>query len=70
MMKDYDRTTSSLRPRSRAEIGAFFGDDWDIIEPGVVWISDWYVDGAPAASVAGGFDSSRSQGYGAVGRKR
>jgi len=41
----YARTSNAVKPRSRAEIAAFFGD-WPLVEPGLVYTSLWRPEGS------------------------
>lgn len=68
VIKNYDQTTSRLKARTRKQIAKFFGD-WDILDPGVVWIPEWTQPGLDEESLVGEVDLSRSQGVGAMARK-
>jgi hypothetical protein len=53
-----ERAGTPSTPRSRAQIEALFGDDWDLVPPGVTWTAAWrpdhgksrILDDAPARS--------------------
>ncbi len=55
----YKGATAPIVPRSRADILRFF-DGFELIEPGLTWISDWRPDDP---------NTPRSHGFAAVGRK-
>jgi hypothetical protein len=55
--------TGSAKPRDRGEFARFFGD-WELVEPGIVWLSDWRPD--PTASPE---DPRSSVGWVAAARK-
>jgi trans-aconitate methyltransferase len=61
------QTTTSVRPRSRAEIERFFTGA-ELLEPGLVWLHEWRPDGSavPAEILA---EPSISGGFAGVGRK-
>jgi S-adenosyl methyltransferase len=60
------KTQNALRPRSKAEISEFFGD-WELVEPGIVMLSQWRPDrDAEAQDVA----EQRDGLYAGVARKR
>jgi trans-aconitate methyltransferase len=61
VVRAYQRSTSPVVLRSRAEIERFL-DGFDLVEPGLAQIHQWRPDG-PRPDVQGGI-------YGAVGRKR
>ena len=52
----------SFTPRSQAEVAAFF-DGLDLVDPGVVPIQAWHLDGVPPGAIQAAYY------YGAVGRK-
>jgi hypothetical protein len=56
-------TTGSAKPRNREEFAAFFGD-WELVEPGIAWLSDWRPD--PTRSPD---DPRSSTGWAAAARK-
>ncbi len=58
----YDRATSPLTLRSRAEIGALFGG-FEMVDPGLVQLPLWRPDRRPPR------DLSKIMGYCGVGRK-
>lgn len=57
-----ERATQSAMVRSREEIAEFFGD-FELVEPGLVWLSRWRPDGVVTE------DPVRSGAYGGVARK-
>lgn len=60
-----ERASASLTLRSRAEVTRFF-DGLELVEPGVVPLSQWWRDGSPAAAAAG---PGSVLGYCGIGRK-
>jgi hypothetical protein len=56
-------TTSTVLPRTREEIAAFFGD-FELVEPGLVWLPVWRPD-EPART-----PPARSDGLAGAARKR
>lgn len=40
----YKAATDNVHPRTADEISAFFGD-WDLVDPGLVWLVEWRPDG-------------------------
>lgn len=58
-----DQATQSTRVRDPDEIAAFFGD-WELLEPGLVWINQWRPDPDDDTS-----DPVRSGAYGGMARK-
>jgi hypothetical protein len=60
VVRAYQRSTSPVTLRTRAEIASFFGD-FELVDPGLQQIHQWHPDG-PVAAVSGGI-------YGGVGRK-
>lgn len=59
----YDEATVPLVPRSKAEVTKFF-DGFDLIEPGVVFLSQWRPSREPSPQ------SGTRWAYAGVGRKR
>ncbi len=55
----YKNATAPIVPRSRADILRFF-DGFELIEPGLAWMSDWRPDDP---------NTPQSHGFAAVGRK-
>jgi hypothetical protein len=64
--KAMQKTQNALRPRSKAEIGEFFGD-WELAEPGIVMLSQWRPDRATEAKDVA---EQRDGLYAGVARKR
>jgi SAM-dependent methyltransferase len=65
MERAYDQRTmtGSAKSRDRAEFARFFAD-WEMVDPGIVWLSEWRPDrGAPSD------DPAVSGGWAAVARK-
>jgi O-methyltransferase involved in polyketide biosynthesis len=60
----YNRSGVPVRPRSRAEVAALFGD-LDLIEPGVVFVHQWHSDDADRTT-----DDKDVAMYGGVAIKR
>jgi hypothetical protein len=58
--KEYGKSGMTLRPRDRAEFGAFFAG-LDLVDPGVVAVTEWFKDTPPPTREACGI-------YGAVAR--
>jgi hypothetical protein len=56
-------TTGFAKPRTQDEFARFYAD-WEMVEPGLVWVSQWRPD--PAAPVE---DPTLSAGWAAVARK-
>jgi hypothetical protein len=48
--------TGSAKARNKAEFAGFF-DGWSLVDPGIVWLSEWHPDGgvAPDPTVSGGW---------------
>ena len=67
MGRAYDQRTmtGSARPRDRSEFERFF-TGWDVVEPGVVWLSQWHPDPDGGAVPS---DPMVSGGWAGVGRK-
>jgi SAM-dependent methyltransferase len=61
------RTTTSARPRDRAEIERFF-TGLEVLEPGVVWLHEWRPDADDPTEVPA--DLSQGGEWVGVGRKR
>jgi hypothetical protein len=63
--RTYDRQTmtGTAKPRDRTEFGRFFGD-WDMVDPGIVWLSEWRPDPDDAPA-----DPMSNVGWAAVARK-
>jgi S-adenosyl methyltransferase len=60
----YDEATSTVTPRSHAQVAAFF-DGWDPVEPGLVQVPAWRPEGrAPRPR-----DLARAWVYGGAGRR-
>jgi hypothetical protein len=55
--------TGSAKPRGREEFARFFGD-WEFVDPGIAWLSDWRPDPTRSAD-----DPRSSAGWAAVARK-
>jgi hypothetical protein len=55
--------TGTAKPRNRDEVARFFGD-WELVDPGIVWLSDWRPDPAPSPD-----DPRSSAGWVATARK-
>ncbi|WP_285485711.1 SAM-dependent methyltransferase [Amycolatopsis taiwanensis] len=69
---DYDgKTTTRAFTRTRKQIEAFFGG-WPLVEPGLVWTSEWVPSGLDLESVAGfggDLEPSRSRFLTGMARK-
>ena len=59
---DQRTMTGSAKPRNRAEFARFF-DGWELVDPGVAWLSEWHPTSADAT------DPTLSGGWAAVARK-
>ncbi|PRX43628.1 S-adenosyl methyltransferase [Prauserella shujinwangii] len=65
VIESYRKQANSVaQPRSREDIAAFF-DGLDLVEPGLVWISEWRPEGADPYRD----DPAGSRGLAGVGRK-
>jgi O-methyltransferase involved in polyketide biosynthesis len=62
----YERSTDNVVARTREEITEFFGD-WDLLDPGLVWLVEWRPD--ENEEPWWGDDPTRSPGFGGVARK-
>ena len=60
----YRKTSDPPTPRPRAEIASFF-TGWQVVEPGLVWLSEWRPDRPDEVAD----DPSKAQMLCAVGRK-
>jgi len=68
MERAYDQRTMTglAKPRSRDEFARFFGD-WELVEPGLVWVPEWRPDASvPAEQIA---DPKISGAWAAVAKK-
>ena len=65
MERAYDQRTmtGSAKARDRAEFAQFFAD-WELVDPGIVWLSEWRPDPADQSD-----DPTVSGGWAAVARK-
>lgn len=43
-VQQFKTATDNAFPRTPDEVSAFFGD-WDLVDPGLVWVVDWRPDG-------------------------
>jgi hypothetical protein len=59
---DQRTMTGSAKPRNRAEFARFF-EGWELVDPGVAWLSEWRPTGADAT------DPTLSGGWAAIARK-
>jgi hypothetical protein len=59
---DQRTMTGSAKARNRAEFAGFF-NGWDLVDPGVVWLSEWHPDSTDH------IDPTVSGGWAAVARK-
>jgi S-adenosyl methyltransferase len=62
---DQKTMTGSAKPRDRDEVARFL-TGWDLVEPGIVWLSDWRPDPGQPPEVE---DPMISGGWAAVARK-
>jgi O-methyltransferase involved in polyketide biosynthesis len=62
----YERSTDNVVARTREEITEFFGD-WELLDPGLVWLVEWRPD--EDEEPWWGDDPTRSPGFGGVARK-
>jgi S-adenosyl methyltransferase len=58
-------STGSAKPRNRAEFARFF-TGWDLVDPGVVWLSEWRPDPHEGEFAD---DPTKSVGWAGVGRR-
>src|SRR5262245_11336142 len=68
LTRAYDQRTmtGSAKSRSHQEFARFFGD-WELVEPGLVWVAEWRPDATvPAEQVA---DPTISGGWAGVAKK-
>jgi len=63
---DQRTMTGSAKPRTREEFARFFGD-WELAEPGLVWVAEWRPDALVPAEHAA--DPTLSGGWAGVAKK-
>jgi hypothetical protein len=63
---DQRTMTGSAKPRTRGEFARFFGD-WELVEPGLVWVAEWRPDALVPAEHAA--DPTISGGWAGVAKK-
>jgi hypothetical protein len=69
LVAQYKSSSTPLCLRSTQEIAAFFGD-FDLLEPGLVWLPQWHLDERESPASAELADTPEwTCGVGAVGRK-
>ncbi|RBM15608.1 methyltransferase [Prauserella sp. PE36] len=67
--KQYERSSSQLFVRSKAEVTRFF-DGFELVEPGVVWIPEWRPDERPSpATEEYRNNPAASSAFAALGKK-
>jgi hypothetical protein len=65
-LDQFERATDNVVARSREEIMGFFGD-WDLLDPGLVWLVEWRPDGDE--DPWWGDDVPRCSGFAGAARK-
>jgi S-adenosyl methyltransferase len=65
----YDQATSTVTPRTHAQIEAFF-DGWELLEPGLVQVPLWRPDSKSPSAKELSKELSKIWMYGGVGRRR